>query len=49
VAYRATVAEVVSEWREAFAAMGAAYELVLTDQPYTVPLRRAFNIRQHRP
>jgi hypothetical protein len=48
-AYRATVAEVVAEWREAFAAMGAGYELVLTDQPYTVPLRRAFNIRQHRP
>jgi uncharacterized protein (DUF58 family) len=48
-AYRATVAEVVTEWREALAAMGAAYELVLTDQPYTMPLRRAFDVRQRRP
>jgi uncharacterized protein (DUF58 family) len=48
-AYRATVTEVVTEWREALAAMGAAYELVLTDQPYTMPLRRAFDVRQRRP
>ncbi len=48
-AYRATVTEVVAEWREALAAMGAAYELVLTDQPYTGPLRRAFDARQRRP
>ena len=48
-AYRETVTEVVTEWREALAAMGAAYELVLTDQPYTVPLRRAFDARQRRP
>jgi uncharacterized protein (DUF58 family) len=48
-AYRETVTEVVTEWREALAAMGAAYELVLTDQPYTMPLRRAFDARQRRP
>ncbi|CAN5914519.1 DUF58 domain-containing protein [soil metagenome] len=49
VAYRATVQEVITEWRESLGAMGAAYELVPTDQPYTVPLRRAFNARQARP
>ncbi len=48
-AYRDTVAEVVAEWREALLAMGASHELVLTDQPYTVPLRRAFDARQKRP
>jgi uncharacterized protein (DUF58 family) len=49
IAYRATVQEVITEWRESLGAMGAAYELVPTDQPYTVPLRRAFNARQARP
>jgi hypothetical protein len=29
--------------------MGAGYELVLTDQPYALPLRRAFEARQRRP
>ena len=48
-AYRETVTEVLAEWRDALAAMGAAHELVLTDQPYTVPLRRAFDARQRRP
>jgi uncharacterized protein (DUF58 family) len=48
-AYRDTVTEVVTEWRESLAAMGASYELVLTDQPYAVPLRRAFAARQQRP
>jgi len=48
-AYRDTVTEVVTEWREALAAMGAVHELVLTDQPYTMPLRRAFDVRQRRP
>ena len=48
-AYRDTVSEVVTEWREALAAMGASHELVLTDQPYTMPLRRAFDARQKRP
>ena len=48
-AYRDTVAEVVTEWREALLAMGASHELVLTDQPYTIPLRRALDARQRRP
>ena len=48
-AYRDTVVEVVAEWREALAAMGATHELVVTDQPYAVPLRRAFDARQRRP
>jgi len=48
-AYDSTVATVIGEWREALAAMGAGYELVLTDQPYAIPLRRAFDARQRRP
>ncbi|MEP6622420.1 MAG: DUF58 domain-containing protein [bacterium] len=48
-AYRDTVTEVVGEWRDALAAVGATYELVLTDQPYAMPLRKAFDARQRRP
>ncbi len=48
-AYDSTVDRVIVEWRESLAAMGAGYELVLTDQPYLVPLRRAFDARQRRP
>jgi uncharacterized protein (DUF58 family) len=48
-AYESTVTRVIGEWREALAAMGVRYELVLTDQPYAVPLRRAFEARQRRP
>ncbi len=48
-AYQATVAEVVGEWRDALAVVGASYELVITDQPYAVPLRKAFDARQRRP
>lgn len=48
-AYDATVATVIEEWRATLAAIGARYELVLTDQPYAVPLRRAFDARQRRP
>jgi uncharacterized protein (DUF58 family) len=48
-AYDSTVATVVAEWRDALGAMGAGYELVLTDQPYAIPLRRAFDARQRRP
>lgn len=48
-AYDSTVASVILEWREALGAMGAGYELVLTDQPYALPLRRAFGARQRRP
>jgi len=48
-AYESTVTTVIAEWREALAAMGAGYELVLTDQPYSLALRRAFDVRQRRP
>ena len=48
-AYRETVVEVVSEWREALSSMGAAYHVVVTDEPYTNALRAAFDNRQRRP
>ena len=48
-AYRDTVTEVVAEWRAALATVGAAYEVVITDQPYVTPLRKAFDARQRRP
>ncbi|MBX7120198.1 MAG: DUF58 domain-containing protein [Gemmatimonadaceae bacterium] len=44
--YRETVAEAMDEWRARFAAAGAFYEPILTDQPFGVPLRRAFAARQ---
>ncbi|MDQ6887362.1 MAG: DUF58 domain-containing protein [Gemmatimonadota bacterium] len=48
-AYRATVDAAVSEWRTQLAGVGAAYEVILTDTPFGVPLRRAFAIRQRLP
>jgi uncharacterized protein (DUF58 family) len=48
-AYDATVDEVIEEWRAALGAMGAGYELVLTDQPFALALRRAFDARLRRP
>ena len=48
-AYRKTVDEVVEEWRSMLAAAGAGYELVFTDAPFGVPLRRAFVARQQLP
>ncbi|MGA1359847.1 MAG: DUF58 domain-containing protein [Gemmatimonadaceae bacterium] len=47
--YETTVGEVLDEWRTRFAAMGAFYEPVLTDQPFAIPLRRAFAARQRQP
>ena len=47
-AYRDTVDEVIAEWKEALGALGAGYELVLTDQPYAIPLRHAFGARERR-
>jgi uncharacterized protein (DUF58 family) len=44
--YQATVLEAIDEWRSRFAAAGAFYEPILTDQPFGVPLRRAFAARQ---
>ena len=48
-AYRATVDEVIGEWRTLFASMGVGYEVVLTSEPFGVPLRRAFAARQQLP
>jgi hypothetical protein len=48
-AYRATVDEVVGEWRTALAAAGVGYEVITTDAPFGVPLRRAFAARQQLP
>ncbi len=48
-AYRATVGEVIAEWRARLGAAGVGYEVVVTDQPFGVPLRRAFAARQHLP
>jgi uncharacterized protein (DUF58 family) len=45
-AYRKTVDEVIAEWRTMFGAVGAGYEVVMTDAPFGVPLRRAFAARQ---
>jgi uncharacterized protein (DUF58 family) len=45
-AYRATVVEALDEWRAALTSVGAAYEVVSTDSPFGVPLRRAFAHRQ---
>lgn len=48
-AYRATVREVVDEWRARLGAAGVGYEVVSTDEPFGVPLRRAFAVRQRLP
>lgn len=45
-AYRATVAGAIEEWRVRLSAIGAAYEVIPTDTPFGVPLRRAFATRQ---
>jgi uncharacterized protein (DUF58 family) len=49
LAYRATVDEVVGEWRTALAALGVGYEVITTDAPFGVPLRYAFGARQQLP
>ena len=48
-AYRATVLEAIAEWRAALSAVGASYEVVMTNEPFGIPLRRAFAIRQRLP
>ena len=48
-AYRATVEHVVAEWRRIFGGAGAGYDVVDTDSPFGVPLRRAFAARQQLP
>src|SRR5262249_61889360 len=49
VAYRNTVEEVIGEWRSMFGSLGIGYEIVSTDAPFGVPLRRAFADRQQLP
>jgi uncharacterized protein (DUF58 family) len=49
VAYKNTVDEVIAEWRRMFASLGIGYEVVQTDAPFGVPLRRAFAARQRQP
>ena len=48
-AYRSTVEEVIEEWRSMLASFGVSYEVVITDRPFGVPLRRAFAARQRLP
>jgi uncharacterized protein (DUF58 family) len=48
-AYRQTVEEVIVEWRSMLTSLGAGYELIATDAPFGVPLRRAFAARQALP
>jgi hypothetical protein len=48
-AYQATVSEVIDEWRSTLARTGVSYEVVLTDRPFGVPLRKAFALRQRLP
>ncbi|MFN8665558.1 MAG: DUF58 domain-containing protein [Gemmatimonadaceae bacterium] len=48
-AYRKTVEHAIAEWRSRFAGLGVGYEVVFTDSPFGVPLRRAFASRQRLP
>ena len=48
-AYRQTVDAAIGEWRSALAGAGASYEMVTTDAPFGIPLRRAFAARQRLP
>ena len=45
-AYKNTVDEVIAEWRSMLGGLGIGYEVVSTDEPFGVPLRRAFAARQ---
>ena len=49
LAYRNTVEEVIGEWRSMFGSLGIGYEVVSTDAPFGIPLRRAFAARQQLP
>jgi uncharacterized protein (DUF58 family) len=48
-AYRATVEHVIAEWRRIFGGAGAGYDVIDTNEPFGVPLRRAFAARQQLP
>ena len=47
-AYRTTVDHVIAKWKQRLGALGAGYEVILTDQPYAIPLRLAFGARERR-
>jgi hypothetical protein len=42
------VDHVIEEWKQRLGALGAGYEVILTDQPYAIPLRLAFGARERR-
>ena len=48
-AYSKTVTDVIEEWRDMLASCGVSYETIMTDEPFGVPLRRAFSARQRLP
>lgn len=48
-AYRDTVEQVIGEWRDMLAASGVGYEVIVTDESFGLPLRRAFSARQRLP
>ncbi|MBL8961814.1 MAG: DUF58 domain-containing protein [Gemmatimonadetes bacterium] len=48
-AYRKTVDRAIQEWRDRLSALGVSYEVVFTDEPFGVPLRKAFAARQRLP
>ena len=45
-AYKTAVVETIDEWREHLSGAAASHEMVMTDQPFGMPLRRAFMNRQ---
>ena len=45
-AYKTAVTETIDEWRGHLSGAAASHEIVLTDQPFGMPLRRAFANRQ---
>ena len=48
-AYRTAVRESVDEWRQHLSGAATSHEVVMTDQPFGMPLRRAFLNRQMLP
>ena len=48
-AYRRTVDHAIAEWRDRLSGIGCSYEVVFTDEPFGVPLRKAFAARQRLP
>jgi uncharacterized protein (DUF58 family) len=48
-AYAQTVEAAIREWRTAISGAAAGYEVILTDAPFGIPLRRAFSAREHHP